>query len=728
MNDQVCHLSTLMQHEVSGLNHPTPTPQQQQAIDAIMEFVRGDNDCFILRGSAGTGKTTLIAHLLFLLQQQKVVFHVLAPTGRASRILGSKTGLRASTIHSQIYHFDRYEIHEQASGDNDAGLCLHFSLKQADHEHALYIVDEASMVGDAESQQDSMRFGSGRLLKDLLTYARIARPGREKMAADSKVLVIGDPAQLPPVRESLSPALSEQWLQAHYQLRCASFELTDIQRQARGSSILEKATAIRNAIAEQKFNTFDISDQPPGIISVTPAEGIRQVLSSYQRAPHQSRGQGSSVMVTYSNARALDHNRAVREQLWGDYQLPVQQGEQLLVNKNAPLYGLSNGDLVKVNRVLDAGQGRRISMRGVSEPVLLSFARVELVYRGFDGQKMYIECLMLENLLGSRERSLTALEQRALLVDFRQRHSGLKPKTAEFQLALRQDPWFNALQVKYGYAMTCHKAQGGEWDTVVVDFDGQQTGQKETFFRWAYTAITRAKTQLMTIAAPRFSSYSRLDWGAERADVPAESEQNDTSSKNADADWQRFAFNLGQEPLFELHLRLRDAWQQQGIEIINIEHLSYCQRYTLCRGDDTAVVQYSYNRLNKPTNVQGTLRFSHPGLLAEAENLLKQTLFHCAVEPGGEVPFIRVFCERVKKCLAGSGLELVSVESLSYRLRLGFSDGVLVKKIDFNYNGAEQWTRVEEVGGPGASGGILDRVRSLLSNAQQGVDGAGYDI
>lgn len=697
------------------MNHPAPTLQQQQAIDAIMDFIRGDNDCFILRGSAGTGKTTLIAHLLLLLQQQKVVFHVLAPTGRASRILGSKTGLRASTIHSQIYHFDRYEIHEQASGDNDAGLCLHFSLKQADHEHALYIVDEASMVGDAGSQQDSMHFGSGRLLKDLLTYARIARPGREKMAADTKVLFIGDPAQLPPVGESLSPALSEQWLQAHYHLRCASFELTDIQRQARGSSILEKATAIRNAIAEQKFNTFDISDQPPGIISVTPAEGIRQVLFSYQRT--QSRGQGSSVMVTYSNARALDHNRAVREQLWGDFQLPVQQGEQLLVNKNAPLYGLSNGDLVKVNRVLDAGQGRRISMRGVSEPVLLSFARVELVYRGFDGQKMYIESLMLENLLESRERSLTALEQRALLVDFRQRHSGLKPKTAEFQLALREDPWFNALQVKYGYAMTCHKAQGGEWDTVVVDFDGQQTGQKETFFRWAYTAITRAKTQLMTIAAPRFSSYSLLDWGSERADVPAESEQNDTSSKNADADWQRFAFNPGQEPLFELHLRLRDAWQQQGIEIISIEHLSYCQRYTLCRGDDTAVVQYSYNRLNKPTHVQGTLRFSHPGLLAEAEKLLKQILFHCAVEPGGEVPFIRVFCQRVKKCIAGSGLELISAESLSYRLRLGFSDGVQVKKIDFNYNGAEQWTRVEEVGGPGASGGILDRVRSLLSDA-----------
>ena len=187
------------------------------------------------------------------------------------------------------------------------------------------------------------------------------------MAADSKVLFIGDPAQLPPVRESLSPALSEQWLQAHYHLRCASFELTDIQRQARGSSILEKATAIRNAIAEQKFNNFDISDQPPEIISITPAEGIRQVLSSYQRT--QSRGQGSSVMVTYSNARALDHNRVVREQLWGDYQLPVQQGEQLLVNKNAPLYGLSNGDLVKANRVLGAGQGRRISMRGVSEPV-----------------------------------------------------------------------------------------------------------------------------------------------------------------------------------------------------------------------------------------------------------------------------------------------------------------------------------------------------------------------
>ncbi|WP_257295550.1 hypothetical protein [Endozoicomonas sp. YOMI1] len=275
------------------------------------------------------------------------------------------------------------------------------------------------------------------------------------MTAGSKVLFIGDPAQLPPVGESLSPALSEQWLREHYHLHCASFELTEIQRQVRGSAILEQATAIRNAIAEQKFNA--ISDQSPGVIGVTAAEGIRQVLSSYQR-----RGQGSSVMVTYSNARALDHNRAGREQLWGNDQLPVQQGEQLLVNKNAPLHGLSNGDLVKVNRVLGAGESRRIIMRGVSEPVWLSF-----------------------------------------------------------------------------------------------------------------------------------SSYSRLDWGRspEPAYVSAEPGQKASGSENDDTDWQRFAFNPGQEPLYELHLRLRDTWRQQGIEIISIEHLSYCQRYTLCRGDYTAVVQ-----------------------------------------------------------------------------------------------------------------------------------------
>lgn len=694
------------------MNHPAPSAQQQQAIDAIMDFVRGDNDCFILRGSAGTGKTTLIAHLLLLLQRQRIIFHVLAPTGRASRILGSKTGIPASTIHSQIYQFENCEIHEHASGDNDAGLCLHFSLRQADHEHALYIVDEASMVGDAESRQDSMRFGSGRLLKDLLTYARIARPGRKKGAECSKVLFIGDSAQLPPVGESLSPALSEDWLRENFDLHCVSFELTEVQRQARGSAILEQATAIRNAIAEQKFNSFNISDQPPGIVGVTAAEGVQQVLSSFQ-----NRAQRSSVMVTYSNARALDYNRAVREQLWGNYLLPVQKGEQLLVNKNAPLHGLSNGDLVMVNRVLGTWESRRVILRGVSEPVLLSFGRVELVYRGFDGQKTYSECLMIENLLASRERSLTALEQRALLVDFRQRHQGLKPKTAEFQQALREDPWFNALQVKYGYAMTCHKAQGGEWDTVVVDFGGQQGQQKEPFFRWAYTAITRAKTQLMTIAAPRFSSYSRIDWGdnSQSVDVP---EKKHAGSEYAD--WHQHAFQQGQEPIFEHHLRLSDAFRQRSIKVISIEHLSYCQRYTLCRGDYTAVVQYSYNRSNKPTHVQGMLRLSQPELLAEAKNLLQQVLFHCAVELGDEMPFIRVFRERVQKSIEGSGLELVSAESLSYRLRLGFSDGVQVGKIDFNYNSSEQWTRVEEVGGPGASDGVIDKVRSLLPDFSVG--------
>lgn len=304
-------------------------------------------------------------------------------------------------------------------------------------------------------------------------------------------------------------------------------------------------------------------------------------------------------------------------------------------------------------------------------------------------------------------------------MDFRQRHQGLKPKTAEFQQALREDPWFNALQVKYGYAMTCHKAQGGEWDTVVVDFDGHHGFQKESFFRWAYTAITRAKTQLMIIAAPRFSSYSRLDWG--HTEQPAVvSAAKDSGSVETDSNWQRFSFNLGQEPLYEQHLRVRDAWSLQGIEIIAVEHLSYCERYTLCRGDYTAVVQYNYNGSSRPTHVQGLIRLSHPELMAEAENLLKQALFHSVVEPDDEVPFIRVFRQRVQKAIQGSGLELVSAESLAYRLRLGFSDGIRVKKIDFNYNGAEQWTRVEEVGGPGASGGILDNVRSLLSDFPAG--------
>jgi hypothetical protein len=685
------------------------TQEQQEVIQRIAAFVSGPEHCFILKGSAGTGKTTLIASLIQRLSQLHRSFCLLAPTGRAARILCAKTGTPAATIHRAIYSLSDVEVFEQAESANDPGLRMVFPLKRDDPGATLFIVDEASMVGDHQQVQDFLRFGSGRLLADLIEYARLGRPGRSQ--AGAKIVFVGDPAQLPPVGETLSPALSTTYLQDHFRLRCAEYELTEVLRQAAGSAILERATVLREAIRQQCFTTFACAPAGNEIVATSAPDAVQWVADS------QHAGNGSSVLVTYSNARALDLNRVVRERLWGADNAGLQPGDLLLVNKNSLKMSLYNGDLVKVRAVLSPADQRKVPVKG-SSPVPLTFRTVRLAYRNADGNIEESDCLLLENLLNSRERDLTPLEQRALLVDFRKRHESLRPGTADFKLAIRDDPFFNALQVKYGYAITCHKAQGGEWTTVVVDFNDDRGHRNEDYFRWVYTAITRARTQLFTINAPRFDALSDMRW-ATPATPPAPVITSPTDPvPPADPDWARYAFAAGQERLFAWHSQLRDAWRARDIGIVRLDHFQHCERYQVTRAGGQATVQYWY-KANQ--HVSQVAPFAHdPGheaLAAEAVALMRACLLAGTVpinDPPAPADFIQDLQDRVRSALADTAIRLVGSQTLPYRLRLQFTmDGQPVT-LDFLYNRKQVWTQVMEVGGPGASRGLIARLQQLL--------------
>lgn len=683
---------------------------QTRAIEAIRAFLRGPASCFILRGSAGTGKTTLIAALVKELAASRRSFQLVTPTGRAARILGAKTRAPAETIHRVIYALSEVEVFELAESANDPGLRMVFPLKRDDPGNILFIVDEASMVGDREVEQDILRFGSGRLLADLVEYSRLARLGRNAENG-AKLLFVGDSAQLPPVGETLSPALSADYLRKEFSLSCEEFELTEVMRQQSGSEILARATKLRDAIRELRFNAFDCSPAGEEIVGVAVPEAIDQATGA------QRSGTGSSVLVTYSNAQALDLNRAVRAQLWGDESTPMRTGDLLLVNSNSPITGLFNGDLVTVLDAESAPESRSVRIRGVSDAVELAFRRVTLAYGSASGDNQRIECKVLENLLESRERDLSPIEQRALLVDFRQRHPGLRPRTAEFRLTIRTDLYFNALRVKYGYALTCHKAQGGEWDTVVVDFGDKRGKQTEYFFRWAYTAITRAKSRLLTIAAPKFDAYSEMLWSAPTpspAGVPAEN--GATSTPTNDPDWDRFSFSAGQEAHFGSHVALRKAWALKGIRIEGLDHLQHCKRYHLAREGGRAVVQYWYKADSQVSRVGGLPNArSDLELEKDATDTMQTVLLD--QRPGNAGPeseFIRSFRERVEHAIAGQDIRLAHVETFPYRLRIHFEVNGRRSRIDFHYDGTPKWTRVEEVGGPGSSRGFVERLKNLL--------------
>ncbi|SFO71674.1 UvrD-like helicase C-terminal domain-containing protein [Variovorax sp. PDC80] len=689
------------------------TPSQATALQRLKDFLRGDSSCFLLRGSAGTGKTTMVSALLAHLDASQRPHASLAPTGRAARILGARTGSAAGTLHRGIYRLETVEVFEDAQTRNDPGIRFLYPLRTDDPADTVFIVDESSMVGDKAAEGDVLRFGSGRLLADLVEFARLSRPGRDP-ARGARIVFVGDPAQLAPVGDNRSPALSSDYLRETFGLRCESHELTEVMRQSSGSAILERATALRDAIARQDFNAFDLAEAGDGaareIRHLPLAEALDHVAQAF-------RSRANSVLVTGTNAMALELNRAVRARLWGDEHAAPRAGDLLMVNRNAPMAQLMNGDLVKLLAADAEPEVRQVPIRGETQPVALRFRRMTMAYRNGDGAVVQVEEVVLENLLESRDRELSPLELRALLVDFRQRHPQLQPKSAEFRATIRQDPYFNAVQVKYGYAVTCHKAQGGEWDTVVVHFPDANAGRNEAFFRWAYTAITRARGSLLLVDPPRFSRLG-IDFGeAVAAPPPVTGAQAEAPDPQDDPDWDRYSFNPGQELLFAHHLRLRAALSAAGVGIVRQQHAQYCQKYWLERGGARAALQYFYKGDQRVGSI-----VAMPGapcdaaLLSECLEAVQRAL---SVAPqAAPDAFLDDFRRELERAVAADGLRILSAEPGSYRLRITFEGDGRRGQVDFHYDGKKRWTRATEVGGPGGSRGIFQQVSGAVDAAR----------
>lgn len=690
------------------------TSEQSEALRAIKSFLRDDKqDAFILRGSAGTGKTTLIASLLETLEEMHLSCALLAPTGRAARILGNKikqstgrTGHDGSTIHRAIFALTLVEVNEGAETANDPGIRMFFPLKQEESSVSLFVIDESSMVGDKENNGDFVQFGSGRLLKDIVTYARTSRPGRTNDHL-TKLLFVGDPAQLPPVGETSSPALSADYLRQEFHLQVASFDLVTVMRQAQGSAILDRATELRDAMLAERFNAFSLQPNGHDIECVDASAAADLIVEGLQ-------GRDSNVAVVHSNAMALEYNRNIRERRWGDPGLPIQRGETLLVNRNSTVHPLSNGDLVKVSLVGEDAEKIHVNLRG-GHSVDLSFRGLTVIFRDGDGSIIETDCMVLENLLDSPYREITPLEQRALLVDFRKRHPDLNPKSAEFRRAIRTDRYFNALQVKYGYAMTCHKAQGGEWNTVIVDFESNGGIRNASFFRWAYTAITRAAKKLVVVNPPDFTAEDVIDDWAKSPKEPTVSPScSELQDFTNDPDWHRLSFSAATAPLMPIHVQLRAVWETQGICIERLQHLQYCERYALLRDGKRAAVQYYYDRSHRVSRAEMV-----PNALADSgladDALASLNALSNKQGTGKPEQFVQELLDRLDAALGSSSVRRTGYKQMPYRLRVGFADSFRKGDIDFTYDASSTWTAVQEVGGPDSSNGIYEEVRGLMA-------------
>ena len=460
---------SLQQHIQKDFPYP-PTADQLEAIRLFCGFVdqNSSSSIFLLKGYAGTGKTTLIASWLKPLQKQGYKVVLMAPTGRAAKVMSTYAMTKANTIHKRIYF---------AQQNKQGGI--QFTLQKNKFRKAIFIVDEASMIGDEQSS--AQLFQNGSLLQDLITYVQ--------QGDRCKLVFVGDTAQLPPVKQELSPALNQNYLSMHFSADVTEVELSEVLRQDSLSGILHNATNLRNLMHDSSADHFqflirdkvDITHLQDGFdIQGALEDGYREV------------GRTETTIIVRSNKRANLYNRQIRTQIMS-LENDIAVGDLLLVVKNnyfwlapdSPAGFIANGDVIEVLRILS-----------FQELYGFRFARVHVQLVDYPDQDPFDTVLILD-ALDAEGHALTYEQSNELYSKVRQDYSHL-PKYKQYP-EVKKNPFFNALQVKFAYALTCHKAQGGQWKRVFIEKPYLPDGPSVDYYRWLYTAITRASEQLFLI-------------------------------------------------------------------------------------------------------------------------------------------------------------------------------------------------------------------------------------
>ncbi len=458
------------------------TPHQKEAFSAIQTFLRSPGQrVFVLKGYAGTGKTTLVGNVVRWAKSHDLQPVLLATTGRAAKVLHNKTGFPASTIHSAIYLFHKIDDGrkdddpEEEWTHDTKQLSLEFGLRSNNllPDNLVYLVDEASMIAHEPAQgQHTARFGSGNLLDDFLKFAQ-----------RHKVVFVGDPCQLPPISENpFSAALSPEFLRERYRLGVQSFELQEILRQNKNSEILFVAGKFRRGFLRGEYEKWPKIPTPLGKNAhLFPNE--ESLVDAYLQAIKAGNYAGA-MMIGQANNQVFQLNTQIRQRLFPGQSL--RAGEMLMVVQNSYLVSLANGDQVIVEKVRD------------NVRYFPGFTFMEVTVRALhDGQTH--QTLLLKELLYNDQPSLGAEDARRLLIDFdqRARGKGISRKSDLYRQLMMSDPYLNALRAKFGYAITAHKAQGGEWPQVFLHIRRSLFGlPRPELYRWYYTALTRAQEHL----------------------------------------------------------------------------------------------------------------------------------------------------------------------------------------------------------------------------------------
>lgn len=449
----------------------TPTSDQEHALRLLSKYLtHAENEqIFLLKGYAGTGKTTIISTVVKNLPKLRLKSALSAPTGRAAKVMRNYSGKNAQTIHKLIY-FPK----KNSKGNVD------FVTKENKYRNTVFIIDEASMIPDFSAGEDL--FSGNSLLDDLVEFVFSGH--------NCRLILIGDAAQLPPVKAELSPALDQEILKRKYHVDVSTAELTNVMRQQLDSGILKNATQMRDNLEYDFYEDFkfNLAEQNDMVRLIDGHEIMEAINSAYDNDGHEE-----TAIIVRSNKRANQYNQQIRQRILmregeiavGDF-LMVVKNNYFWVKPTTEAGFIANGDIIEVEKI-----------RGIFEIYGFRFAKIKAKMVDYPEMNAF-ETVVILDTLEMTTPSLTYQDAQKLYQEVLKDYTDIKSKYKQF-LKVKSNEFFNALQVKFSYAMTCHKSQGGQWNTVFIEQPYLPEGLDKNSMRWLYTACTRAKTKLYLI-------------------------------------------------------------------------------------------------------------------------------------------------------------------------------------------------------------------------------------
>ncbi|MEG0487057.1 MAG: ATP-binding domain-containing protein, partial [Acinetobacter sp.] len=538
---------------------------------------------------------------------------------------------------------------------------------------------------DHYQESEFFRFGSGYLLKDLLEYINLDHNDHQK-----KIIFIGDNAQLPPVGMNLSPALSEHYLTSEYGIQLIGYELKEVVRQKSESGVLYHASQLRQAMENKVFNQLVIETHFKDVHCLN----YDEFISSYLTVSN-GKMSADTIVLAQSNADVAAYNQRIREYFFPE-QTELQSRDKIIVVNNYynPVSGqmIANGEFGMVKQVYGEKEIRHVIIRRKNKnteqneeiPVELLFRNVQLVFKDLVGRPYNIDCKIIENLLDSDNADLSSDQSKAIYVDFCIRHPRLKPNSVEFKDTLKADPYFNALKIKYGYAITCHKAQGSEWKHVFVKCKTYTNILSAAYFRWFYTAITRTSAELHLIDSPNFPLGSGLkeilpsyipehlqkDMSGSNDDLNPNNEITAMQICNTPLHDQAIKFGITQDNvcLMSIFNRVQALIADSEFRIVEIKHLQYQEAYSFIdQNNDVIKIAIHYNAKHQVSSVRAQSTSANSIQIEQRLSALKRPTAMVTTQPIATVmkfdqDFLAQFHQRLLELCTPQAVEIMQVE------------------------------------------------------------------